>query len=93
MLPPDAIVLVSRQVMPRVQPEGILLYQTRTDEMHVISPPAYALLRLCDGGRTVREVEAEVAAIQPEFGTPEGREQVERFLEALSERRIVELWS
>lgn len=93
MLPPDAILLLSGQVMPRVQQDSILLYQTRTDEMHVITHAAYALLRLCDGARTVREVGSELAAIRPEFATPEGRDQVERFLETLNERRILELWS
>jgi hypothetical protein len=92
MLAPDTIPLPCKEVVSRVEPGGALLFQVRTDEMFFVSPGAFSLFSLCDGSRTIAEIHALLAHYQPELASQAGHEQVERFLESLAERRLVELW-
>lgn len=88
MLTTDTLPIPSRDVVTRGESGGVLLFQVRTDEMYFATPSAFALFSLCDGTRTVGEIEREVGALRPD-----GRRRVERFLAALAERSLIELWS
>ena len=92
MLAPDTIPLSCKEVVSRVEPEGVLLFQVRTDEMFFVSQGAFSLFLLCNGSRTVEEIQGLLAHYQPELATQAGQEQVEQFLESLAKRRLVELW-
>ncbi len=92
MLAPTTVPMASKDVIHRDDPGGILLFQVRTDEMHFISREAFALYSLCDGTRTVTDIEALVAEHAPELRGEEGERRIEEFLEELADRTIIELW-
>jgi hypothetical protein len=92
MLDPETLPIHSKDVVTRNDSCGRLLFQVRTDEMHFISDSAFALFLLCDGSRTVAQIEELLAREQPELATPEARERIEQFIESLAERNIIELW-
>lgn len=89
----DTIPLRSKDVVTRKDAQGILLFQVRTDEMHFISNNAFALLSLCDGSRTVEEIQEFVAANQPAMASTDGRALIAQFIESLAQRNIIELVS
>lgn len=93
MLTADAVPFPCKDVVSRMEPSGVLLFQVRTDEMYFASKSAYALFALCDGTRTVGEIGDAAAgpATSPEAAAD--RERVERLLMALADRRLIELWS
>jgi hypothetical protein len=92
MLGPDTIPVHSRDVVTRKDSEGTLLFQVRTDEMYFLSEDAFALYGLCDGSRTVAEIERLLARARPDLPEPKLRRLVEQFLESLADRNVVELW-
>jgi hypothetical protein len=85
------IPLRSKDVVTRKDAQGVLLFQVRTDEMHFISESAFALFSLCDGSRTVQEIQEFVAANQPEISSPRGRTLIADFIESLAQRNVIEL--
>jgi hypothetical protein len=88
----DCIPLISQNVITRTEQGGALLFEIKSDEMYFVSRAAYELLQLCDGSRTVEELEAilfERAGGQEEF---EDRRRVETCLEELATRHVVEIW-
>lgn len=87
----DTIPLRSKDVVTRKDAQGMLLFQVRTDEMHFISNNAFALFSLCDGSRTVKEIQDFVAVNQPEMASPDRRIQIAQFIESLAQRNILEL--
>lgn len=92
MLAPDIVPVHSKNVVTRKDSGGMLLFQVRTDEMHFISHSAYLLFALCNGSRTIAEIEELLAHQQPELATPEARKKIEGFINSLAERQVVELW-
>lgn len=93
MLATDAIPFLSKDVITRPDTSGILIFQVRTDEMHFISENAFALLALCNGSRTISEIEELIINQQPESAAEKIKAGVDKFLESLIERRVLELWS
>lgn len=87
MLSEDVIPVASPDVIVRPDAAGFLLFQVRTDEMHLVTPAGHALWSLCDGSRTAGEIAAEVAPEAP--GCP----AVLEFLSALATRSLVEVWT
>ena len=87
----ETIPLRSKDVVTRNDSRGMLLFQVRTDEMHFVSDSAFALFSLCDGSRTVGEIEELLAAGQPEMASLDARQAVEQFIESLAQRSVVEL--
>ena len=83
----DAIPVASADVIVRPDAAGFLLFQVRTDEMHLVPPSGHAIWSLCDGSRTVGELVAEVSPESPR--SPE----ILEFLAALVSRSLVEVWS
>ena len=88
MVTAETLPIPSRDVVTRAEAGGVLLFQIRTDEMFFATPSAFALFSLCDGTRTVGEIEREVGARQPD-----DQRCVEDLLEILAERSLLELWS
>ena len=66
----------------REQHDEYLVYNSRTDELHLISPQARYMYLLCDGLRTVSEIQTLLGA-----GTGEA---VTGFLNKLVERGVLE---
>lgn len=92
MISQHAIPLVSRDVVHRNDPRGVLLFQVRTDEIHFLDKDAYSLFQLCDGARTISEIEALLVGDTENGSNADARERFERFLNDLAERSLIELW-
>jgi predicted Rdx family selenoprotein len=76
-------------VVVRPQKDSYLFYNSRTDEMHLIPSTGHAIYRLCDGIRTVDEIDAHVSGgfdAEPSVL----RERLSDFLSALESRGLVE---
>lgn len=57
---PDTIFQLTEWSVVRPQKEGHLLYNSRTDELHLIPPTGGLVIQLCDGLRTIEEIESEL---------------------------------
>lgn len=74
----------------REQEERYLVYNSRTDEMHLVPPTGFYAYGLCDGLRTVSEVQAEMEKVLK--GDPSDLQQrLHAFLGGLVERGILEV--
>ncbi|MBS0448011.1 MAG: PqqD family peptide modification chaperone [Proteobacteria bacterium] len=73
----------------RPQQEGYLFYNARTDELHLVPEAGFLIYQLCDGLRTVDEIEQWLAQASSE-PRPATSEALGRFLDALVARGIVE---
>lgn len=92
---PDTVAIPNTQVSPetvlcpttwcvvREQRDEYLVYNSRTDELHLISPLGHYLYLLCDGLRTVAEIQA---LLEPDTGTA-----APAFLTKLVARGVIEL--
>jgi hypothetical protein len=92
MLSGTEIPMRAAGVIVRTEPQGMLLFQGQTDQMYFTSPAGYALFSLCDGTRTVGEIEEIVCARDAGPWTVQARTSLGQFLEDLAERRLIELW-
>ncbi len=92
MFTAETIPIRSKDVLVRPDGGGVLIFQTRTDEMHYISREALEVLKLCDGARTVAEIGELFVGEAQEQPCPERREPIERLIEDLAGRGVVELW-
>lgn len=72
----------------RPQQEGYMLYNPRTDELHLLPPAGWYAYRLCDGLHSVGEVAAELAAAT-DSGAEESLTRVRDFLGALLARGLL----
>ena len=93
MITDYSIPILSKDVITRPDANGVLIFQVRTDEIHFITENAFALLSLCNGNRTISEIEEIATENQPEQVKTKTRRGVENFLESLVERRVLEIWS
>jgi hypothetical protein len=73
----------------REQVDQFLIYNARTDEMHLVPPTGYYVHSLCDGARTVAELE-EVLAASVDAPREVLRTAVRAFLAQLLERGLVQ---
>jgi hypothetical protein len=92
MVTADTIPIRSKDVLIRRDGGGVLLFQTRTDEMYYVSDGVHEVLKLCDGARTIGEISDLFAGKGPESSCPDRREPVEHLIEELTTRGVVELW-
>jgi hypothetical protein len=60
--------------------------------MHFIHQDAFAVFQMCDGTRTIGEIHSQLAVCQPNLATPAAEERVQKFIEELAKRDLVELW-
>lgn len=87
----DTVLVPASRCIVREQVGQYLIYNARTDEMHLVGCTGYHAYCLCDGSRTVDEV---VDALRGEMadGAPEGLgERTREFLEAMVARGILEV--
>lgn len=76
-------------VVVRPQKGEYLFYNSRTDELHLIPPTGHAVVALCDGLRSVRDISIELSgAVDADLPLIELR--VSGFLESLEARGLVE---
>jgi hypothetical protein len=78
----DTVLCPTTWCVVREQREEFLVYNPRTDELHLISPFGHYLYRLCDGLRSVAEIQA---LLDPARGSA-----VPDFLAMLAARGLVE---
>jgi Coenzyme PQQ synthesis protein D (PqqD) len=90
---PDTVPLSAAEVVTRKDPRGRLLFHIGTDEMYFLSESAHLIFQLCDGTRTVRQIEDLIASGNPEWSGNDARTRVEDLLAELARRQIIELWS
>ena len=89
-LTPGTILQQTEWSIARPQKDGHLLYNSRTDEMHLVPPAGALAVLLCDGLRTIEEIKAELLA--PLGGNERAiRAGLLSFFEALLGRGIVEV--
>lgn len=74
----------------RQQKEGYLFYNSRTDELHLVPSTGFLVYQLCDGLRTAADIEQWLADALPGDRRTAG-EAIERFLDALVTRGILEM--
>jgi len=92
MISRHAIPLISRDVVHRNDPKGVLLFQVRTDEIHFLDRNAYSLFQLCDGSRTISEIEELLVGDTKSESNRDPIQRFERFLNDLAERDLIEVW-
>jgi hypothetical protein len=86
---PESILLPTPWCVVREQEDGHLLYNPRTDELHLLPPTGFYAYRLCDGVRTVAEVTAKLAAATGS-GVVEASRPVRELLAGLVARGLLE---
>jgi Coenzyme PQQ synthesis protein D (PqqD) len=85
----DTVFHRTQWVVARPQKGTYLLYNSRTDELHLIPPTGHAVYFLCDGLKTVDEINAELSnVIDAEPDTL--RQRLTGFFDALESRGLVE---
>jgi hypothetical protein len=76
-------------VVVRPQKGNYLFYNSRTDELHLIPPTGHAVYELCDGLRTVAQINNQLSeGIDAE--PSQFRDRLTEFLGALERRGLVE---
>jgi hypothetical protein len=90
MLPGDAVLQPSVMCTARPQKGGYLFYHYRTDELHLVPPVGYYIYQLCDGLRSVDEIEHLFTRDSEPAPNCEER-PVRSFLEKLVTRGILEI--
>src|SRR5687768_7149229 len=70
--------------------KGFLVYNKRTDELHLMSDGAFEVYRMCDGARYPREIVDEVCGACGGADPAVARRCAYAFLSALTERGLVE---
>jgi hypothetical protein len=72
----------------REQEDQYLIYNVRTDEMHLVPPTGFYVYQLCDGLRSVGELEAQLAPAV-DACEQEARVGIRTFVEQLVTRGIL----
>lgn len=76
----------------REQEEQFLIYNNRTDELHLVSPTGCYVYWLCDGVRTLGELQT-LLGVPAEFHDEVLDVRLGRFVADLAERQILEVSS
>lgn len=86
----ETVLLPATWCVVREQGEEFLIYNRKTDELHLLPPTAYFAFRLCDGANTVADIEQQLASALND--RPSDLQNVLRdFLDKLIDREIVEV--
>lgn len=92
MLEDDYILAMPASTVIRAEGEKALLFNSISDEMHLIPREALPILDLCRGMLSVSQIEELVLAPDQECQVPgEGRAMVRRFLQALVDRKLLQV--
>jgi coenzyme PQQ synthesis protein D (PqqD) len=74
----------------REQEERYLVYNSRTDELHLVPPTGFYVFSLCDGLNTVDEIQTRLEKVLAGDSAPL-RPRLQAFLAGLLERGILEV--
>ena len=85
----DTILTATPWCVVREQEDQYLVYNSQTDELHLLPPTGYYAYRLCDGCSTLREIEQDLAAKIPGDDAAV-RDGLREFLAKLVVRGILE---
>jgi hypothetical protein len=88
LLADDHRLRVAKCCTIRMQVDHCLIYNTHTDELHVIPLPAAEVLKLCDGTRTVRAI-ADAVTAAAGVAPGEARSRMDEFAYELVKRGIL----
>jgi hypothetical protein len=88
ILNPDTILSLNPHCSVRAQEKQVVIYNSKTDELHLVPLPAFYIVQLCDGLNSVAKLEqycseasgSEILCLQPELGA---------FLSKLIERGVL----
>jgi hypothetical protein len=88
----------TRRTLPRIAAtcvirpleNGFLVYNKRTDELHLMTEGAFEVYRMCDGARYPREIVDEVCGACGGADPAVARRRAYAFLGQLTERGLVE---
>lgn len=93
MSPPFAgndVLKPTKWCIAREQKGGFLFYNSRTDELHLVPPTGHYVYQLCDGLRTIGDIESILSqALQNP--SHEVREALQAFLSCLVARGVLEI--
>ncbi len=89
-LAPDTVLRSAPWCVVREQEERHLVYNQRTDELHLLPHTGYYAYRLCDGWNTVGEIVDDLTARMNDDPAAV-REGVQRFFSMLMARGILEV--
>ena len=92
MIPADALLTLSKDVIVRRDPSGLLLFQVRTDEMYFVPHGAAALLKLADGSRTLAEIGEAALHLEPDADRAAVIPAIASLFSNLAARQVVEVW-
>lgn len=93
MTPPlhsESVLRLAPSCVVRRQVDQVLLYNPRTDELHLVPSKGYLVVELCDGLTTIREIEERLAGAMPADGGVLG-DGLRAFFGALVERGLLEV--
>jgi hypothetical protein len=88
-LPAPTLLTATKWCVVRKQKERYLIYNSHTDEMHLVPPIGYYVYRLCDGLNTLGDIRRLLAN-----GTGQDEAEVatltDRFIHQLLDRGVLE---
>ena len=90
VLTDETVLLPTTWCVVREQGEEFLIYNRKTDELHLLPPTGYFAFRLCDGVNTVADIEQQLASALSDC-TSNLRSVLHDFLDKLIARGIVEV--
>lgn len=82
---------VSGIVVRKDRDNQYLIYNSHTDELHLLKPLAHEIFALCDGTRPVSEILSHLTAERPVLDSSEGRSGVMRVLDQLTDKKLITL--
>lgn len=88
ILPLDLVLLPSKRCTVRRQENQYLIYNQKTDELHLLPDDAYRVFALCDGHRPLSSILSAVSAASGE-SLDSVRAPLERFLHDLIKRDLL----
>jgi hypothetical protein len=91
-LSPETVLAPASHCVVREQEQQFLIYNNRTDELHLMSPTGWYVYRLCDGLRTLGEIQQQLGmAAGAHQGTLDPR--LDEFASGLLTRKVLEVSS
>ncbi|MCA1993429.1 MAG: hypothetical protein LDL41_15520 [Coleofasciculus sp. S288] len=90
ILTDEAVLIPTTWCVVREQEEEFLIYNRKTDELHLLPPTGYLTFRLCNGVNTVADIEKQLASELSDCSS-NLRSILHDFLNKLIVRGIVEV--
>ncbi len=92
MITLESIPLRASQTIVRQDMNGVLLFQTATDQMYFVGPEAGVVFGLCDGTRAVRDIVDVLVSQNESWNHIEAERSVVEIIDKLLSRRLIEIW-